>query len=103
MQRCDILLHPSETESIGKVILEAGATGMPALMFDLYRSPAVRDGVTGFQVKNMEQMIDRLNLLLEDKELRQRMGNAAIGYARKFDWTIITKQWEMEFLKLVEK
>jgi len=103
MQRCDILLHPSETESIGKVIIEVGASGMPALMFDRYRSPAVLDGVTGFQVKNMEQMLDRLNLLLEDKELRQRMGNAAIDYARKFDWTIITKKWEMEFLKLVEK
>jgi glycosyltransferase involved in cell wall biosynthesis len=103
MQKCDIFFHSSVAESIGKVVLEAGATGMPALIFDSFRSPAVLDGVTGFQVKNQEQMLDRLNLLLEDQEIRQRMGDAAIDYVKNFDWDLITKKWEKKFLELMKE
>jgi glycosyltransferase involved in cell wall biosynthesis len=94
MQKSDILFHPSKIESMGKVLLEGGATGLPGLMFDHFQSPAVRDGVTGFQVKSMSQMMDRLGLLLEDRSLRRRMGEAAVMYARQFDWDLIVKQWE---------
>ena len=95
MQMSDILFHPSKVESMGKVLLEGGATGLPGLMFDHFQSPAVQDGVTGFQVKTLSQMMDRLGLLLEDRSLRRRMGEAAVAYARQFDWDPIVKQWEI--------
>ena len=103
MQDCDILLHPSKIESLGKVILEAGATGMPALMFDHFRSPAILDGITGYQVKNFEQMFHRLQLLLDDVKLRRRLGHAAVDYAKEFDWSLVTRQWEQKFLELLGK
>lgn len=101
MQKCDILLHPSEVEGVSKVTLEAAATGMPVLMFDWYDTPTVIDGVTGFLVKNQKEMLDRCNLLIKDQELRLRMGNAAIMHAKMFDWDIIAKLWEMKFLDIM--
>jgi glycosyltransferase involved in cell wall biosynthesis len=100
MQKSDILFHPSKIESMGKVLLEGGATGLPGLIFDHFQSPVVQDGVTGFQVKSMSQMMDRLGLLLEDRSLRRRMGEAAVRYAREFDWDLIVKQWEIVLEKM---
>jgi glycosyltransferase involved in cell wall biosynthesis len=103
MQKCDIFFHPATVESVGKVILEAAATGMPGLMLDRYRSPAILDGITGYQVKNFTQMFQRLQLMLEDVELRRRLGRAAVDYAREFDWSVVTRQWEQKFLELLGK
>jgi len=103
MRKCDIFFHPSLVESISKVIIEAGATGMPGIMLDTYRSPAMLNGVTGFQVKNLERMLEKLELLLADRDLRLKMGAAAVEYAQQFDWDVITKQWEQKFLELTEK
>ena len=45
----DILLHPSRLEGIPRVILEAGATAMPSIVFDYYQTPSVIDGITDFR------------------------------------------------------
>ncbi len=100
MRQSDILFHPSRCEGIPKVVLEGAATGLPGLMFDNYEAPAVLDRVTGFQVKTSEQMMDRLQLLIEDRALCQRMGSAAIDQARRFDWDRVVKQWEEVFTKI---
>lgn len=91
----DVLMHPSLVDSMPKVAIEAGATGLPTVMFSNYRSPAVVDGVTGFQVETPEEMLERLRLLIEDAPLRRRMGEAAIGHAREvFSWDVIASKWQ---------
>lgn len=94
MARCDVFLLPSRLEGLPKVTLEAAATGLPCIVFDDYHTPSVIDGVTGFQVRTFEEMLDRLRLLIADRDLRLRMGAAAVEHARKFDWDIIAKRWE---------
>ncbi len=59
----DILFHPSRVEGIPRVTLEAGATGLPSIVMDAYQTPSVVDGVTGFQVKSVDEMFDRLRTL----------------------------------------
>lgn len=97
----DILLHPSRIESISKVALEAAATGLPCIVFADYNTPAVVDGVTGFQVKTFDEMVDRLRQLIGDQVLRSRMGSAAVQHVKQFDWSLITRQWEQVFLDMV--
>jgi glycosyltransferase involved in cell wall biosynthesis len=96
----DILLHPSRVEGMPKVVVEAAATGLPAVIFDAYRAPVVADGITGYQVKTFEEMLARLKQLIEDEPLRRKMGEAAVKYAHQFDWDIVVKQWEAVFLKV---
>jgi glycosyltransferase involved in cell wall biosynthesis len=93
MQESDILLLPSRVEGVPKVTLEAAAAGLPCVVFDDYQTPSVVDGVTGFQVKKFEEMLARLQLLIQDRELRLRMGAAAVVHAKGFDWDRVAAQW----------
>ena len=59
------------------------------------------DGKTGFLVQqnNHEQLIDKLSLLLEDKELAKKMGNEGRKFIEEtFNWELVTKN----FIKIVE-
>jgi glycosyltransferase involved in cell wall biosynthesis len=93
MQESDILLLPSRVEGVPKVTLEAAATGLPCVVFDDYQTPSVVDRVTGFQVKKFEEMLARLQLLIQDHELRRRMSAAAVAHAKGFDWDRVAAQW----------
>ena len=103
LAKADIFFFPSRVEGLGKVLLEAAACGIPILAFDDYRTPAVVDGLTGFQVKTFEEMMSRLQQLVEDRDLRLKMGMTAKEHARKFDWDIIVKQWEDVFEKTIPR
>jgi glycosyltransferase involved in cell wall biosynthesis len=100
MWESDILLHPSSVEGIPRVTLEAGATGMPSIVYDYYQTPSVVDGITGFQVKTFDEMMDRLRLLAEDRDLRWQMGEAAAEHVKQFDWGGLAKRWEVVFREL---
>jgi len=51
------------------------------------------------QQGNYEQIIDKLSLLLEDKELAKKMGNEGRKFVEEtFNWELVTKN----FIKVVE-
>ena len=54
----------------------------------------VEDGVTGYHVPVEDPIALSKNIsrLLEDKALRYRMGHDAFAFAKKFDWSNISKQ-----------
>lgn len=100
MQRSDIFLLPSRLEGLPKVTLEAAATGLPCVVFRDYETPSVVEGVTGFQVGTFEEMVSRLKLLIENRELRLKMGTAAVQHVKKFDWDVIAPQWQQAYLQV---
>lgn len=97
MQASDIFILPSRLEGFGKVMIEAGATGLPSIIFSDYQSTAVIDGVTGYQVATDSQMSDALRELIQNRERRLQMGAAAIEHAKQFSWNTIARQWERVF------
>ncbi len=97
MRDSDIFLLPSRVEGIPKVTLEAAATGLPCIVFSDYRTPSVADGITGFQVETFEKMLNRMQLLIQDADLRRRISAAATIHARRFDWDHVAAQWEATF------
>jgi glycosyltransferase involved in cell wall biosynthesis len=100
MRQSDIFLLPSRLEGIPKVTLEAAATGLPCIVFRDYETPSVIDGVTGFQVSTIEEMMQALGTLLTDRPLRQRMGAAARQHMAKFDWDVVARQWQDAYLEI---
>lgn len=102
MQESDILLLPSRVEGVPKVTLEAAATGLPCIVFDDYQTPSVVNGKTGFQVKTFDEMLSRLQLLIEDRALRQSMNVAAVEHAKAFDWAGIARRWTDVFCGSLE-
>lgn len=78
--------------------LEYSALGIPVIASDVgpYRE-FVDDGVTGFLVRRESEWIDRIRLLVEDADLRERMGAAAREKARKHTIQAGWGQWEQVF------
>ena len=81
--------------------LEYGALGIPVIASNAgpYRE-YVEDGVTGFLVKKESEWIDRLQLLIEDADLREKMGAAGREKARKHTIQAGWKQWETVYRSL---
>jgi phosphatidylinositol alpha-1,6-mannosyltransferase len=76
-------------EGYGMVYIEAGAAGLPVIGG---RSggvvEAVRHGVTGFLVTpfDEDELVEAVERLLEDGELRRRMGDAGRALAQERTW-----------------
>ena len=91
----DVVVVPSEYESFGLVALEAMACGTPVVASETGGLAfLIRDGETGFHVPagNPDALVERIEQLLEDRELQKRLGRQASTYARTFDWRLITDQ-----------
>jgi len=99
-QLADIFLFPSQWEGSPKVILEAAACGLPVIARNNYHPETVLDGQTGYLVASDEELYARLEQLLHDPALRQRLGAAGRAHSQEFDWDGITRQWEEIFLRL---
>lgn len=102
LRQSDIFVLPSRLEGLPKVTLEAAASGLPAIVFTDYQTPSVVDGVTGFQVSSVDEMVARLGKLITDSALRQSMGVAARKHAETFDWDIVSRYWEDAYLRISE-
>lgn len=77
MAAMDVLVHPSYTESLGRVLLEAEASSKPVVAARAGGVPeAVVDGETAllFPPGNVEALADTLTRVLSDMKLRKRMG-----------------------------
>ncbi len=73
----DIYVLPSLWEGFGYVLVEAMLFKKPVVAFNLSSNPEIIDNnKTGFLVKenNLDEIFEKIKLLAEDKELRERMG-----------------------------
>ena len=92
-------------EGFALVIVEAMECGVPVVSYQCPCGPKdiVSDGVDGFlvPVNDERAMADRICLLIEDEELRHKMGAAAKETAKKYHIENITKQWMQLFNELI--
>ena len=80
MALMDVFVLPSWREGLPRSAIEAAASGLPLVLTDIRGCREVaRDGVEGFlvPVRDPVRLADAVLRLLEDPELRRRMGAAA--------------------------
>jgi sulfoquinovosyltransferase len=91
---------PSDTETLGFVVMEALASGLPAVgvtaggVVDI-----IEPGNTGFLAENCEGMEDFsacVGKLVQDTQLRGRMGLAAVRWAQGWSWEAATSRLRNE-------
>jgi glycosyltransferase involved in cell wall biosynthesis len=96
-QRADVFLFPSAWEGSPKVILEAAACGLPVIVRNNYTPETVVHDVTGFQAGSDEELFASLSVLLANPELRRKFGHCGRLHSQRYDWDLITRQWEEAF------
>jgi glycosyltransferase involved in cell wall biosynthesis len=85
----DVLVFPSHTDTFGNVVLEALASGVPAVVTpDGGPKFIVRDGETGFVVPD-DGFAQAIATLAADRARLKRMGHAASAYALGCSWDAV--------------
>ena len=97
----------SAFEGLPLVLVEAESMGLPLVSYACPCGPRdiIRDGKDGFLVEpgDKETFAARLRQLIEDEELRRRMGQAAKINSQRFSLDNVMKQWEDLFAELTSK
>jgi len=86
---CDIFAFPSTTDTLGRAVAEAQASGLPAVVFGVGGPrECIQPGVSGFVAAPDDDaaFIAHIERLVDDPALRARMGAAASAFAGTLSW-----------------
>lgn len=92
----DVFMMPSESETLGLVVLEAMSSGVPVVAVRAGGIPDIipedQEGKTGFLYHpgDLDDCLTKLVPLLSNHELRETMGKAAREEMEKYDWRAAT-------------
>lgn len=95
--RADLFCFPSAFEGFGLALAEAMSAGLPAVGFRDCPgvNTLIRDGETGLLAgKGAEGLANAMELLMKDRSLRVRMGQAARETMKAYAPERIWNQWE---------
>ncbi len=93
----DVFVFPSTTDTFGNAVLEAHASGLPAIVADKGGPPEiVRRGPSGlvYDPKEPGQLVRAMELLAKDPERRTLLARKAVEQARGANWdTLLSELW----------
>jgi glycosyltransferase involved in cell wall biosynthesis len=105
--QADLLWHLSLHEGLPRAVVQALASGIPAIGYDLDGTPeVVINGETGFVTapQDVEAVAARSRELLSDSSLRHTMGLKGKELViERFAWRRMADILEKEFLQLLEE
>lgn len=94
----DILVHPSRREGLARALPQGSLAAKPVVTYDIDGNrEAVVDGRTGFVLPAFDrgQLAERIQLLVNDAALRDRMGQAGRAFAlSRFDGKVMLEGLE---------
>ncbi len=94
----DLFVFPSRTDTLGNVVLEAMASGLPVVVTDaMGPKELVSHGVTGFVAATDEAFANAVLALAGNGDLRRTMASAARRYAETRSWSAIFEQLLAEY------
>jgi len=100
----DIFIFPTAYEAFSLATLEAVASGLPILATKVNGTEElIIDGYNGFFIKrDLKDIANKINILIEDENLRKQMSKNARKTAKKYSWDEVAKK-TMEVYEEVAK
>ena len=102
LRKCLFMVVPSRYEGQPLIIMDAAACGKPVIVSDIPELKyAVHAGFgLSFKMGDAIDLAAKMNLLIADVSLRQKMGMRAREYARNFTWDNIAEDYEQYLLSV---
>jgi glycosyltransferase involved in cell wall biosynthesis len=95
LQQCWFMVNTSAKEGWGLTVIEANACATTVIGSNVPGlRDAIQDGKTGllYEYGNINQLAEKIFLLLENASLRQRLSEEAYRYSMEFDWDRVAEQ-----------
>ena len=100
----DLFVFPSRTDTLGNVVLEAMASGLPVVVTDsMGPKELVSHGVTGFVAPTDDAFASAVDTLAADADRRRRMGRAARAFAETRSWGAVFEQLRDHYRRLPDR
>jgi glycosyltransferase involved in cell wall biosynthesis len=106
MEMADIFVLPSIEEAFGIVLLEAMYYRLPVVSTNVQGIPyIIKDGRNGFLVppRNHEQLANRMMFLLENRNIREEMGETNHKDSLQYKWERLVEKYISLYRNLLHK
>lgn len=104
LESMDLMFFPSRSEGFPKVMLETACAGVPTLCYSDYGADewitTVKDG---YVVNTFEEARTVIKNLTEHPDQLIELSKNAIELGKRFDWSVLVKEWEEEIIQLAKK
>lgn len=99
----DIFAFPSRTDTLGNVVLEAMASGLPVVVSDaMGPKELVDDRKTGLIAGSEQEFADAINTLISDDTLRASMSREALQQVRTRTWQSVFERLESYYELVID-
>jgi GalNAc-alpha-(1->4)-GalNAc-alpha-(1->3)-diNAcBac-PP-undecaprenol alpha-1,4-N-acetyl-D-galactosaminyltransferase len=105
--KASIFVLSSQQEGFPNALLEAMAFGCASISFDCPSGPneIINDNKNGLLIENQhhEKLAQAIQMLMENEEIRSKIGQEAMYIKEKYSIKIIASEWEALLNKVVRK
>jgi len=106
LKGCRFYVCPSRIEHLALGNVEGLAAGKPVVAFNTGGNPdIIKDGKNGLLAKpgDIEDLTDKMQMLLRDDQLLERMSRQALMMVKKYDWLEIARQYESLYKEMISR
>ncbi|GEM_PF-3323208 len=101
MKMCDAYVHISFMDVMPYTVLEALAVGKPVVCNPVGGVPEmILDGVNGIIVRDVEELVEAMQRVLDVDEAR-RLSVGALETSERFDWSNVVSEFEEVYVEVV--
>ena len=94
----------SNKEGLPKVIGEAMISGVPTIYInEHYDVDYIQNGVNGYAVQNLEEMLQKIQELVDNPQKYQVMSANALETISDYTWQKLIKEYERYFIEQYQK